>query len=105
MNTRPVAEWTDQEVVDFVVNHLKNQKGQAIDNEGGLSQCKYRTPEGKTCAVGCLVPDYVYDERMEGHSISVLADYTNLLRFLGAEVRYSGELANQRAELLAYLQN
>jgi hypothetical protein len=32
------------------------------------SYCMYRSPEGLKCAVGQILPDWVYDPRMEGMS-------------------------------------
>lgn len=30
--------------------------------------CRYRTPGGCACALGCLIPDHLYDPRIEGCS-------------------------------------
>lgn len=58
---------TNQELFDVVAAHLS--KGvQAID-EGG--SCCYRTPDGRKCAIGCLIPDERYDPSMEGKVISL----------------------------------
>ena len=61
---------TEQEVFDKVVNHLLEQKYQA-SYEGA---CVYRAPDGASCAVGCLIPDELYDEEMEGSSLHLPDD-------------------------------
>ena len=65
---------TRQQIFDFVVNHLFNQGVKAGGpNEG----CYYRTSDGAlSCAVGCLIPDKLYDEAMECGTV-----HTLLLRF------------------------
>lgn len=51
-----------QEIFDKVVDHLKTQNKQAVDDEG---DCLYRTQEGLKCAIGCLIPDEWYTPNME----------------------------------------
>ena len=54
---------TTQETFDFIVSHLRSQRGRAI--EGGPdvgwdwegNACRYRDSAGRACAVGCLIPD------------------------------------------------
>jgi hypothetical protein len=53
---------TDQEIFDKVITHLRKQ-GKASENGDG---CWYRTTDGKSCAVGCLIQDSDYNESMEG---------------------------------------
>ena len=57
---------TKQQVFDFVLEHLREQGEAAY--EGGT--CKYRTEDGKSCAVGCLISDDTYDSSMEGFKAS-----------------------------------
>lgn len=57
---------TNQEVFDKVVAHLRKQNAKSADNE----RCLYRAPDGKMCAVGCLIPDEMYDPEMEGATAS-----------------------------------
>lgn len=56
---------TDQEIFDKVAAHLIRQGGPARD---GNKDCAYRAPNGRTCAVGCLIPDSAYDSDMEGRT-------------------------------------
>lgn len=51
-----------QEIFDAVAKHLFKQGKRAFDG----NTCKYRGATGLTCAVGCLIPDDMYDKRMEG---------------------------------------
>jgi hypothetical protein len=53
-----------QDVFDTVLNHIRKQ-GPAVTAHG---TCAYRTEEGKSCAIGCLIPDDLYTEAMEGAS-------------------------------------
>ena len=53
----------DQEIFDKVAAHLIKQGGPARDEN---NDCAYRAPNGRTCAVGCLIPDSAYDPDMEG---------------------------------------
>jgi hypothetical protein len=60
-----------QELFDTVATHLLGQK-KAAKNAAGL--CCYRSPDGLRCAVGCLIPDEVYDPSLEGRSALKLWD-------------------------------
>ena len=71
----------EQETFDKVAAHLlkqnKKAEGPAIhvraeDIEYTEAVCKYRSKGGLKCAVGCLILDEYYDERMEGNSVSQL---------------------------------
>lgn len=55
-----------QDIFDRVVSHLAKQGRPAYHSQGG---CLYRTPEGLSCAIGCLIPDSVYKFSMEGMSV------------------------------------
>ncbi|MCP3024976.1 hypothetical protein [Cupriavidus basilensis] len=56
-----------QEIFTKVATHLLTQK-QRARGDGGIG-CRYRTNHGLTCAVGCLVPEDLYDASMELTSI------------------------------------
>jgi hypothetical protein len=58
-----------QEIFDTVVAHLRQQRCKAVDVDGN---CRYRTEDGKKCAVGCLIQDDEYYEWMEGSQIGNL---------------------------------
>ena len=71
---------TEQEVFDKVAPHLLTQQVAAYGpnpNPGDESQgksCLYRGPNGTMCAVGCLIPDEVYNPVMEGSGVENLLD-------------------------------
>lgn len=69
---------TRREMFEKVKAHLLKQNQKAmIDTDEGIA-CRYRTPEGLTCAIGCLIPDDEYDESFEGHPP---ADATTLMLY------------------------
>jgi len=76
-----------QETFDTVVAHLRKQGAKAtVRGENGSDECTYRSPDGRQCAAGCLIPDELYDPRIEGkpaHNELV----ANILKSLGHDVR------------------
>lgn len=64
-----LGESTQQEVFDFIAHHMLTQGKKAQSAGGG---CRYRIKIDKNiihkCAAGCLIPDEVYKETMEGKS-------------------------------------
>lgn len=60
-----------QSIFDTVAKHLLTQGEQSYDEVYG---CLYRGPEGRTCAIGCLIDDKYYDPDMEGRNIDGLYD-------------------------------
>jgi hypothetical protein len=59
-----------QEIFTRVVTHLLTQNTRAlVDNGEGREVCRYRTPEGLSCAVGCLMKDEFYSEACEGNGV------------------------------------
>lgn len=73
---------TMQDAYEHIRNHFKTQKVGAYDNETGT--CKYKTPSGLTCAVGCMISVNHYSYSLEGRTITAIAvqeavrDSTNL---------------------------
>lgn len=61
---------SEQEVFDTVVLHLLKQEAKA---EGEDGECLYRDPEGRKCAVGCLIPDEQYRDHMEGKGLLMVS--------------------------------
>lgn len=60
-----------QAVFDKVAKHLLTQNKRAMKDFPGeypIDRCAYRGDGGAMCAVGCLIPDDVYDPSMEGRS-------------------------------------
>lgn len=64
---------TDQELYTKVRTHLLTQmkKSEMVHPELG-NQCKYRTPDGLKCAIGCLIPDEKYHRALEGLAVGDL---------------------------------
>ena len=60
-----------QETYDKVRDHLMNQGERSYI--AGLG-CRYRGPNGTMCAVGCLIPDDIYDDGCEGATVTGLTD-------------------------------
>lgn len=66
---------TDQELFDKVAKHLLTQKIRSVGlySKGApVMQCMYRGPNGLKCAVGCIIPDELYDPSFEGKAINSL---------------------------------
>ncbi len=72
------------EIFEKVKTHLLEQNALAMDEE--LVSCQYRSKEGLKCAVGCLIPDKLYEPIMEGNMVDgLLRDFHSLSPFLLAE--------------------
>ncbi len=59
---------TLQDVFNVVYPHALKQQAQAATNDG----CVYRTDSGLKCFIGALIPDGLYDPKLEGVAITVL---------------------------------
>jgi hypothetical protein len=57
-----------QEIFDKVVEHLAKQGRHSLSRN--KLHCLYRGPDGLMCAVGCLIPDEMYDPTIESQTIS-----------------------------------
>lgn len=92
---------TLQDIFNKVATHLIEQ-GKPAATELGI--CKYRTNTGLRCAAGCLIPDELYDNKIENHSVR----YTETAAILyEAGVYDEDERDTQcgaRVDLLAQLQ-
>jgi hypothetical protein len=57
---------TDQQIYDKIATHLLTQNRKAmVKGFNGQEMCKYRTPEGLKCAIGCLIADEDYNVKLE----------------------------------------
>lgn len=69
---------TPYEILDKSYKHLIKQKSRATNKKGTI--CKYRTEDGKSCAVGCLVDDKTakkWDKESADSSIAgIVSTYT-----------------------------
>lgn len=64
-NTTIPRPFDPQQVFDQVAVHIIAQGRRAQD----YGSCRYRTEDGLKCAVGCLIPDELYDPHLEGASV------------------------------------
>ena len=82
--TKPAIEMTLQETFDFVANHLLRQGCRSMLVEKiesrTITTCAYRGSEGRMCAVGCLIPDNLYDYDMEYKGVQHLNEFSPLFR-------------------------
>lgn len=85
-----------QSVFEFVVGFLRKQGHQATSDDG---LCFYRDPEGRSCAVGCLISDEVYDESLEDHMPDEFPIQAAILQSTALS-----EISNEDAEFLRDLQ-
>ena len=70
----------NQEVYDKVKAHLLTQNAKSISKDGF---CKYRMIRStKRCAIGCLIPDNLYEKEMEGNAVhNLLHDFPKVKEF------------------------
>jgi hypothetical protein len=61
---------TKREVFEQVRDHLLSQNAKSVDQRG---ECKYRSPDGLKCAIGCLIPDDVYTPAIESETVTGLS--------------------------------
>lgn len=64
---QPALAMTEQKIFDKVATHLQKQGRRALDKDG---VCVYRGEEGAKCAVGALIPDELYDSKVEGVTVA-----------------------------------
>ncbi len=55
-----------QEVFNKVKSHLLKQGKKAVNGD----ICAYRSEDGMQCAVGCLIPDNLYNKNIENDTVS-----------------------------------
>lgn len=62
------------ETIKVISAHLaKQRKGSRVD--GRDSTCAYRGTDNNMCAIGCLIPDELYNKKYEGKNIRALMSY------------------------------
>ncbi len=59
----------------------------------GHEECQYRYSDGAVCAIGAALPDNIYTEEMEGHSVQ------------GLKIRKLVDIRPQDIDLLTELQS
>lgn len=71
-----------QYVYDLVRDHLMNQGEQSLR----IYSCAYRGDNGRMCAIGCLIPDELYDAGREGTNVKDSSVQRAVAAFLGHEL-------------------
>lgn len=69
------APLTLQQLFDTVVSHLRKQGRKSTDETTHM--CAYRGSDGAMCAIGALIPDSLYDPRMENMRVRTLVNNKN----------------------------
>jgi hypothetical protein len=65
-----MARFNKQRIFNKVANHLLTQLDKCMDSG---SNCQYRA-RGKSCAVGCLIPDSLYTPAIENNGMGVIVN-------------------------------
>lgn len=99
-----------QDIFDKVANHFKTQGVPAVGtyklsadqsnyaNVETTTACVYRAEDGKKCAAGVVIPDYVYRKGMEGKSISgVIGEFT-VPAYINKNIRLLADLQDAHDE-------
>ena len=68
---------TNQEAYNTVRKHLLKQDKKCLKDTG---MCMYRNDSGLKCALGALIPNYMYNAEMEGGAIQKLFKKFPVLR-------------------------
>ena len=64
---------TQQAVFNKVARHLLKQNRKSMDNKC-MCECMYHSPEGLSCAVGCLISKADYRKEMESWAVRDLVE-------------------------------
>lgn len=100
---------TIQEVFDRVVKHLLTQGNTSFSPNG--SNCAYRGVDGLMCAVGCLIPDNLYNPLMDSDNdeFGFPKDIDGIVEHFGLESLFDFKVTDRSEEdfisLLADLQS
>lgn len=71
--------YTMQQAFDKVVAHCNQQGGRSEEN----GACKFRSPGGRSCAIGCFIRDEDYDpqwDRVSGSSLFSEPKFSRAIR-------------------------
>lgn len=71
---------TNQTAFNISVAHLRQQRAKSMGSDSeGILFCMYRSPEGRKCAIGPLIPDHMYEPAMENSNVfGLLGQYPQL---------------------------
>lgn len=76
---------TNQEAFDKIVRHLFSMKHRSL-RPGDGEECVYRSEDGNKCAIGCLIPDELYNPSFENLGVVALCERSEVIRTLFKEV-------------------
>lgn len=76
-----------QRIYDKVLRHLVKQGKVSVDRKSG--QCKYRGPNGTSCAVGCLISDEEYFKGLDNQSNNFNNNITDVAVYFGLKIKKS----------------
>jgi len=72
-----------QATLTKIKTHLLKQNKKALIGIG--IGCAYRSSNGLKCAIGCLIPDDVYDPKMEGDLDELLDKFPEMREVFGIQ--------------------
>lgn len=79
-----LCDRTLQSIFDQVARHLLTQGSKSRDARTDM--CFYRQDGGRKCAVGCLIPDELYTDEIEGCTVDeLLFDHPEFSEKFGLE--------------------
>ena len=64
-----------QRQLDFLENTVKYYSEDTSRRAADNYSCRYRTSDGRKCAIGRHIPDELYNEKIEEHSIFEIFKY------------------------------
>ena len=85
-----------QEVFNHVIKHLVTQGQRCYSNHDEI--CLYHSPEGMSCAVGCLMSDEEYHPDMEGADVSDIIRTFDQVKWMDDYVYLLGDLQDLHDE-------
>lgn len=68
-----------QELFDHIARHLLAQDRRSTTSADDPGTCAYRGLHGRTCAVGCVIPDELYREEMDFPVLKTPTDVAGLI--------------------------
>ncbi|MBL4665641.1 MAG: hypothetical protein JKY23_06825 [Nitrospinaceae bacterium] len=76
MRNAMMQKIVDQNTFNYVVAHLAKQNDRAVAEGKGYCSCQYLAPDGKSCAMGCLLDHSKVEgiKRMEGGGVTHVTD-------------------------------
>lgn len=95
-----IVSLSTQDVFDVIAWSLLRQHARSRNVILGKAFCRYRAADGRRCAIGFILPDELYCERLEGLAVNDLAHTLNSIE----RGRRFAALLYRDLELLTVLQ-